>query len=88
MAFDYDRVQRRVESMSEGEMLTWLSSAIPGMQRHLEAYERSRNADHLGELALAEMTANVVITELMSRKFPKPRAVEPASETVDRKSVV
>ena len=70
MNFDPERVQRRVESMAEGEMLTWLESAIPGMQRHLEMYQRTKNKEHLGELAIAEMTANFVITELMSRKFP------------------
>lgn len=71
MTFDPERIQHRVEGMSEDELLTWLSLAIPGMQRHLEVYERSRDADHLGELALAEMTANLVITELMERKFPR-----------------
>lgn len=70
MNFDPERVQRRVEAMSEGEMLTWLESAIPGMQRHLEQYQQTKNKDHLGELAIAEMTANFVITELMARKFP------------------
>lgn len=66
---DMARVEKRVRAMSEGELLTWLEVAIPGMQRHLEAYERSRNPDHLGELAIAETTANIVITELLSRKF-------------------
>lgn len=67
---DLEKIQARVAGMSEGEMLTWLEVAIPGMQRHLEMYQRSRNPDHLGELAIAEMTANVVITELVARKFP------------------
>lgn len=70
MNFDLERAQRRVEGMSDGELLGWLESAIPGMQRHLEQYQRTRIPDHLGELAIAEMSANVVITELMSRKFP------------------
>lgn len=70
MNFDPERIQRRVEGMSEGQMLEWLGAALPGMQRHLDAYNRTRNSDHLGELAIAEMTANVVITELMNRKFP------------------
>lgn len=69
MTFDLERVQKRVKAMSEGELLTWLGAAIPGMQRHLEAYERSHNGDHLGELAIAEMTASVVIQELVERKF-------------------
>ena len=70
MNFDPERIQRRIEGMSEGELVSWLEAALPGMQRHLEQYQRTKNADHLGELAIAEMTANVVITELMSRKFP------------------
>jgi hypothetical protein len=69
MTFDIARIQKRIESMSEGQMLEWLGSAIPGMQRHLEAYQSSRNPDHLSELAIAETTANLVITELMERKF-------------------
>lgn len=69
MNFDPERIQRRVKGMSEGEMLDWLGAAIPGMQRHLEMYQRTRKKDHLGELAIAEMTANFVITELMSRVF-------------------
>lgn len=70
MNFDPERIQRRVEGMSESEMLDWLGAAIPGMQRHLEMYQRTRKKDHLGELAIAEMTANYVITELMGRAFP------------------
>lgn len=70
MNFDPERVQRRVKGMSEGEMLDWLGAAIPGMQRHLEMYQRTKKKDHLGELAIAETTANFVITELMSRVFP------------------
>ena len=58
--------------MSERQMLDWLGAAIPGMQRHLEAYDRTRSVDHLGELAIAETTANLVLTELMSRKFGEP----------------
>lgn len=72
MSFDIDRTQRRIANMSERQMLDWLGAAIPGMQRHLEAYERTRSVDHLGELAIAETTANMVITELMSRKFGEP----------------
>lgn len=72
MSFDFGRTQRRIANMSERQMLDWLAAAIPGMQRHLEAYERTRSIDHLGELAIAETTANMVITELMSRKFGEP----------------
>jgi hypothetical protein len=60
--------------MTDGNLLTWLEAAIPGMQRHLEQYIKTRNVDHLGELAIAEMTANMVITELMVRKFPREDA--------------
>lgn len=70
MSFDPERIQRRVSGMSESQMLEWLEAAIPGMQRHLEQYQRTKKKDHLGELAIAEMTANLVITELMSRVFP------------------
>lgn len=70
MNFDPERIQRRVKAMSEGEMLDWLGAAIPGMQRHLEMYQRTKKKDHLGELAIAETTANFVITELMERVFP------------------
>jgi len=70
MNFDPEKIQRRVEGMSEGEMLEWLGAALPGMQRHLEMYQRTRKKEHLGELAIAEMTANFVVTELMSRLFP------------------
>jgi hypothetical protein len=69
MTFDIARAEKRIKGMSEGQMLEWLGSAIPGMQRHLEAYQSSRNPDHLSELAIAETTANLVITELMERKF-------------------
>lgn len=69
MSFDITRAEHRVKQMSEGEMLTWLESAIPGMQRHLEAYVRSRNPDHLGEFVIAETTAHIVTQELMERKF-------------------
>lgn len=69
--FDPEKIQRRVEGMSDGELLTWLESALPGMQRHLEMYQRTRKREHLGELAIAEMTANFVITELIARKFPE-----------------
>lgn len=68
---DHAKIQRRVHGMSDGDLLTWLDAAIPGMQRHLEQYIRTRNLDHLGELAIAEMTANMVVTELMVRKFPR-----------------
>lgn len=78
MNFDPDRVQRRVEGMTEGELLDWLGVALPGMQRHLEMYQRSHNPDHLGELAIAEMTANVVILELVGRKFGKPLPADSA----------
>jgi hypothetical protein len=67
---DLERIERRVQGMTEGELLAWLEVAIPGMQRHLEQYQRTRNPDHLGELAIAEMTAGVVVTTLMTRKFP------------------
>jgi hypothetical protein len=65
-----EKVQKRVQAMSEGDLLDWLEVAIPGMQRHLEAYRRTRNIDHLGELVIAETTANIVVTELMRKKFP------------------
>lgn len=57
--------------MSDGQLIAWLEAAIPGMQRHLEQYISTRKLDHLGELAIAEQTANLVITELLMRKFPR-----------------
>lgn len=70
MAFDLERVQARIAGMSERQLLDWLGVALPGMQRHLEAYERTHDVDHLGELVIAETTANLVVTQLMLNRFP------------------
>jgi hypothetical protein len=71
MLIDHAKIQRRVHGMTDGELISWLEAAIPGMQRHLEQYVKTKNLDHLGELGIAEMTANMVVTELMVRKFPR-----------------
>lgn len=70
---DPDKIQKRVQNMSEGDLLDWLEVAIPGMQRHLEQYRKTRNPDHLGELIIAETTANIVVTELMEKMQKKLR---------------
>lgn len=76
MNFDISRTEQRIKNMSEGQLISWLEVALPGMQRHLEAYVRSRSLDHLGELAIAETTANLVVTEMLERKFAQQSEVE------------
>jgi hypothetical protein len=69
MSIDAERLQRRVAGMSERQMLDWIGHAISGMYRHLDAYERTSNRDHLGELMMAETQMALVLTELLGRKF-------------------
>lgn len=61
------RAQRRVAGLGTGRLTDWLEAALPGMQRHFEAYQRSGDEAHLGELVLAHMNVGVVLDELMSR---------------------
>jgi hypothetical protein len=72
MSIDAERLQKRLAGMSERQMLDWLGVAISGMHRHLDAYERSGDRDHLGELMMAETTMALVLTELLGRKFGLP----------------
>lgn len=61
------RTQKRVKKLGDRELLDWAEVAIPGMQRHLEAYRRSDEDAHLMELAFAETQLNLVVTELLDR---------------------
>lgn len=61
------RAQRRVKSLGERDLISWLEVAIPGMQRQLETYQRTRDKAYLGELGIAEMTASLVVSELIER---------------------
>lgn len=91
-----ETLQRRVAGMSERQMLDWLGVAISGMHRHLDAYSRTGNRDHLGELMMAETTMALVLTELLKRKFglteesesrpPVPSATSELKEATDTTS--
>jgi hypothetical protein len=63
-----ERAHKRVKSLSKADLLAWLEVAVPGMERHLEMYRRTGSVEDLGELALANMTAYIVITELMEKE--------------------
>lgn len=62
------RAHKRIERLSKADLMAWLEVAIPGMERHLEMYRRTGDVAHLGELALAEMTVNLVVSELMKKE--------------------
>ena len=62
------RARSRVKAMSEYQLTEWMEAALPGMQRHFESYQRTRDVAHLAELALAHSNAGVVIDELISRE--------------------
>jgi hypothetical protein len=62
------RAYKRIEQLSKADLMAWLEVAIPGMERHLEMYRRTGDVAHLGELALAEMTVNLVVSELMKKE--------------------
>lgn len=62
-----DRARTRVESMSRARLVDWLEAALPGMHRHFDAYQRSGDPAHLGEMALAHMNVGVVLDELLER---------------------
>lgn len=61
------RAQRRVKMLGDHDLIAWLEVAIPGMQRQLETYQRTGDRAYLGELGIAEMTANMVVSELIER---------------------
>jgi hypothetical protein len=63
-----ERAQKRIEGLSKADLMAWMEVAIPGMERHLEMYRRTGDVSHLGELALAEMTLNLVVSELMKKE--------------------
>lgn len=63
-----ERTRKRVRKMSDRELTSWAQVAIPGMQRHLDYYERTGDPAHLGEMSFAEMQLNIVITEMMVRQ--------------------
>jgi hypothetical protein len=86
MNIDIKKIERRVRDLSDSQLLQWLGVAIPGMQRHLEAYENTGVIDHLGELLIAETSAGMVVAELVRRNFPSaqeepPPAVSAPSES-------
>lgn len=62
------RASKRIRQLSKTDLMAWLDVAIPGMERHLEMYRRSGDVAHLGELALAEMTVSMVVSELLERE--------------------
>lgn len=62
-----ERTQKRVRKMSDRELMSWAEVAIPGIQRHLDYYQRTDDPAHLMELSFAEMQLNLVVTELMTR---------------------
>lgn len=61
------RTQRRVKTLGDRALIAWLEVAIPGMQRQLESYQRTGDKAYLGELGIAEMTASMVVSELIER---------------------
>lgn len=63
------RAQKRVKALATTRLVDWLEAALPGMQRHFEAYQRTGDVAHLGELALAHMNVGVVLDELLEREF-------------------
>jgi hypothetical protein len=64
-----ERAQARIRRMSSNDLLDWLDVALSGMMRHLENYRRSGDFAHLAELGLAEMTVNMVMSELTDRSL-------------------
>lgn len=61
------RTRKRVAKLPDRELLDWAEVAIPGMQRHLDAYRRRDDDADLIELSFAEMQLSIVVTELMER---------------------
>lgn len=61
------RTQKRLRKMADRELLDWAEVAIPGMQRHLDAYRRTDEDAHLMELSYSELQLNLVLTELLTR---------------------
>jgi hypothetical protein len=64
-----DRARARIQRMSENDLLDWLDNALSGMMRHLDSYRRSGEIAHLAELGLAEITVNLVISELTDKSL-------------------
>lgn len=62
------RTRKRVQKLSDRELVDWARVAIPGMERHLDYYARTGDGAHLVEMSFAEMQLSIVITEMMDRK--------------------
>ena len=62
------RVRKRVQNMSESQMLDWLEPALSGMMRHLDEYRRTNDVQHLAEVAMANTTAWVLLDKMLEGK--------------------
>jgi hypothetical protein len=61
------RAEKRIKSLGTHDLISWLEVAIPGMMRQLETYQRTGDKAYLAELGIAEMTASMVVSELIER---------------------
>lgn len=66
-----ERAKKRVKKMGDTALLDWADVAVPGIQRHLDAYRSTADEAHLVEASMAQWQLQLVLDEVMERHLAR-----------------